>query len=251
MCGKILEDVCARVITPSKMRAALFLLVVVVAAATACSVPCVRPPRYWSAHPSSPAWVAATSQTLLDVSWAEVLDERVPTGYTAEEIVAAGNVVAAALSAAQFNCSLLEAGVVGNATLALLEAFSLGPDGTRRFPTEEAAYLATWVSGRAEGGPCACSALSCARYIAPQTVIDRFVVATDELTSASVGFLVWAIVATVVAVALAVAFTWYGVRGRRPTATATHTPLDPVTGEAMVPLMTVGDVKAAAAAVRL
>lgn len=224
------------------------LLMVVITAATACDVLCARPAAYWRAHPEHPAWAAADGQTLLGATWANVIDGDTTILADAWEMTDAQNIVAAALSSAMFNCSLMETSVAESVYI-ILNAFATGSFDVAEDPVDASTYLAAWVAGELadSGGPCHCSSLDCARVVAPQIVIDRLVVATDKLSSASVGFLVWAIVATVIAAVLALVAGWLSMRRRVVSSPGAHTLLveqdDARSPATAVPVAAVTDVQ--------
>lgn len=162
-----------------------------------CAVPCTFPPHWWAAHKTHAAWQALAGTEMCNSTAQDAL-----TGSGAAHMDDAGHEAAAQVITAQLNvagCPLaapsslatvatsLQHGCVG----AKLDEKALGE-------------LTDWNAGREEGGPCHCTDLECARYVNPQAVIDEEMVAIEKLSSAEIGFLVWAIVATVIMVILAV-----------------------------------------------
>lgn len=168
-------------------------------AQSSCAVGCAYPPHHWRKHHDHPAWQALSGKELCSGTARDALDGVLPAQVDDAGHEAASEVVAAQLNLAMFQCptaapaSLL---VVG----AALQRGCVGVV----VPQEAVDDLAAWNAGKREDGPCHCSDLECARVVAPQKVIDKETAAIEELSSADVGFLVWAIVMTVVSAILAV-----------------------------------------------
>lgn len=164
-----------------------------------CTVGCTYPPHYWLSHKSHPAW-----ETLVDVSLCggtahDALSNTAPAEEDDAGHEAASQIVAARLSMAAALCftgapkslAVVSANIESGCVGAELDEQALGE-------------LTDWTAGRSEDGPCHCTDLECARYVAPQEVIDEQTAKIEKLSGTEVGFLVWAIVVTVVAAILAV-----------------------------------------------
>ena len=163
-----------------------------------CQVGCTFSPHYWSAHHSHPAWKALEQETLCDGTAHDAL---VNGGTAGEDDL--GHEAAAQVIAAQLNLAVAQCpSAAPSFLLGVAMSLSQGCIGMT-VDREQLDNLTLWNAGQYPGGPCHCTNLECARYVAPQAVIDKEMAAIEELSSTDVGFLVWAIVATVIAVVLA------------------------------------------------
>lgn len=173
---------------------------------------CVWPAHYWLTHLHHQAWTGLQNCSLCGLS-CQSAARGVGTieNYDAQGHEAAVQVVSAMLDAVANGCMQMDQCLPLEAWQILVALEEQGCVETE-LPEDALGTLTLRNNGADPDGPCACTDLSCARYVFPQALIDEQNVAIRKLSKAEQGFLAWAIVMTVVAVVLLVILLFLAFR---------------------------------------
>lgn len=186
----------------------------VTAGDAACVVPCVQSTHWWARQGQHEIWRRGANGHLCGLDYNATLALGAPQVDTPADAEAALQALTSVANAAAAGCP----SALPTETIAILGALVASNCTTAAIEASAVATVAAWNAGQT--GPCHCTDLECARYVWPQLVIDREQVAIRKLSSASIGFLVWAIVSTVIAVLIAGALAYVLWRGNPGSPTA-------------------------------